>query len=159
MVRFRLISISIIVILFFSCSQHKNNLPENLFGLKLLQKYTGETAKDLVDRLHQQNIVTEKNEIAFYGGEIGNATIYISYYKNENSAHQDYIKMTEKILSTNSIFSKGNYFNKNGKYVFNCIGLAQIHYVFAHENLLFWISVDPNISEKFFERYFEFVTK
>lgn len=154
-----IITILISIFLFISCSSNKEYLPEEFWGIKLKTKYTGKEAKDLVDRLHFQNVATEKNEIGFYSGAVGNAAIYITYYNNEKSANDDFIKMAKKISPENSVFVNGKFETVNDKQVYSCLGLGQVHYVFAHKNSLFWISADPNISQKFFEEYLDFVIK
>ncbi len=67
--------------------------------------------------------------------------------------------MTEKISPENSMFVRGTYYTTNNKEIYTCLGPGQVHYVFSHKNLLFWISVDPNISKNFFNEYLNFVVK
>lgn len=142
---------------FLSCSSNRDYLPEEFWGMKLNRKLTGKEAKDFVDKLHFQSVATEKNEVGFYTGEIGNATIYITYYSDEKTAYQDFRKMTGKISPDNSMFVRGTYHNINNKQLYSCMGLGQVHYVFAHQNLLFWISVDPHFSRNFLDEYMKLV--
>ncbi len=155
MKKFLIFIISLIV--FNYCSTHKNYLPEEFWGMKLNKKLIGNEAKDFVDRLHFQNVATEKNEIGFYTGAVGNAAVYITYYNSAEKADDDFRKMTVKISPENSVFVNGKYETINNKNVYSCVGMGQIHYVFSHKNLLFWISVDPNFSRQFFEEYLTFV--
>lgn len=150
---------SIIIILFLSCSSNREPLPEEFFGMKLQRKLTGNEAKDFVDRLHFQNVATEKNEIGFYTAPIGNAIIYLTYYANDKIAEEDFQKMTQKISPENSVFVQGKFENINNKQVYSCLGLGQVHYVFAHKNVLFWISANPNFSRNFCVEYLNFVTR
>lgn len=147
----------LIAILFISCSTNSDYLPEEFWGLKLNSKLTGNEAKDFVDRLHFQNVATEKNEIGFYTGAVGNAIIYLSYYSYEKTAEEDFRKMAEKISPENSVFVNGKFETICDKQIYSCVGMGQIHYVFSHKNLLFWLSADPNFSRKFFEEYLLFV--
>lgn len=144
-------------LLFISCSINKDYLPEEFWGMKLQRKLTGKEAKDFVDKLHFQNVATEKNEVGFYKGEVGNAAVYITYYSDEKNAYQDFRKMTEKISPENSMFVRGTYHNINNKQVYSCMGLGQVHYVFAHKNLLFWVSADPGFSRNFLDEYMKLV--
>lgn len=146
-------------IVFISCSTQKDYLPEEFWGLKLNRKLTCNEAKDFVDRLHFQNVATEKNEIGFYTGAVGNAIVYITYYNDEKTAEEDFIKMINKISPENSVFVNGKLETFNDKQVYSCVGMGQVHYVFYHKNLLFWLSADPNFSRQFFEEYLSFVKR
>ncbi|MCS7054439.1 MAG: hypothetical protein NZM09_12020 [Ignavibacterium sp.] len=143
----------ILLIFCSSCSIEKNYLPDEFWGMKLKRKLTGNEAKDFIDRLHFQNVATEKNEIGFYSGEIGNATIYITYYKNQKIAQEDFIKMAKKISPENSVFVQGEFETVNNKQIYSCLGMGQVHYVFSHKNLLFWISAEQHFSKEFLEEY------
>ncbi len=147
----------LITILFLSCSANRDYLPEDFWGMKLKRKLTGKEAKDFVDKLHFQSVATEKNEVGFYSGAVGNATVYITYYSDDKAAYQDFRKMTQKISPDNSMFVRGAYHNINNKQIYSCMGLGQVHYVFAHNNLLFWISADPNFSRNFLDEYMKLV--
>jgi hypothetical protein len=149
----------LITLLFTSCSTNKEYLPEEFWGMKLSRKITGKEAKEFVDKLHFQNVATEKNEVGFYKSAVGNAAVYITYYNNEEAAYHDFRKMTQKISPENSMFVRGTYQTINNKQIYSCFGLGQVHYVFSHKNLLFWISADPNLSKDFFDNYFKFVTQ
>jgi hypothetical protein len=155
----KFLTFSLISILFASCSTNKDYLPEEFWGLKLNRKLTGNEAKDFVDRLHFQNVATEKNEIGFYTGAVGNAIIYLTYYSNEKTAEEDFRKMAEKISPENSVFVNGKFETVDGNQVYSCVGMGQVHYVFYHKNLLFWLSADPNFSRQFFEEYLSFVKR
>lgn len=147
----------LITYFFISCSANRDYLPENFWGMKLNRKLTGKEAKDFVDKLHFQNVATEKNEVGFYSGLVGNAAIYITFYADDKSAYHDFRKMTEKISPENSMFVRGTYHNINNKQIYSCMGLGQVHYVFAHKNLLFWISADPGFSRQFLDEYMKLV--
>lgn len=151
------LAFSLITILFISCSSKKDFLPEEFWGMKLNRKLTGNEAKDFVDRLHFQNVAMEKNEIGFYTGAVGNAAVYITYYDNEKVAEEDFVRMTEKISPENSVFVQGKFETMNNKQIYSCLGMGQVHYVFSHKNLLFWISADPHFSRQFFEEYMSYV--
>ncbi len=154
-----ILTLSFLTVLFISCSSNRDYLPEEFWGLKLNRKLTGNEAKDFVDRLHFQNVATEKNEIGFYTGEVGNAIVYLTYYSNEKTAEEDFRKMTEKISPENSVFVNGKFETVDDKQIYTCVGMGQVHYVFSHKKLLFWLSADPNFSRQFFEEYLSFVKK
>lgn len=142
-----------------SCSQNKNYLPDNFFGLTLTRKLTGDDAKSFVDKLHFQNVATTSNEIGFYKGEKGEAIIYISYYESKEKAFEDEIRMTKKISPENSAFIMGSYIEINERKIYRTFGMGQTHYVFTHYNSLFWLSVETVGAEKFLEEYLNFLSK
>lgn len=152
-----ILSFILTILLIVSCSSNRDYLPEEFWGMKLNRKLTGKEAKDFVDKIHFQNVATEKNEVGFYTGAVGNAAIYITYYSDDKTAYQDFRKMTQKISPENSMFVRGTFHNINNKQIYSCLGLGQVHYVFAHKNLLFWISVDPNFSRNFLDEYMKLV--
>jgi hypothetical protein len=153
----QILTIIFLTFLIIGCSANKEYLPEEFWGMKLQRKLTGKEAKEFVDKLHFQNVATEKNEIGFYSGAVGNAAIYVTHYYDDKVAEEDFVKMTKKISPENSAFVNGKYETINNKEIYSCVGLGQVHYVFAHKNLLFWISADPNFSKNFFDEYLEYV--
>ncbi|MGB5849218.1 MAG: hypothetical protein WBH40_12065 [Ignavibacteriaceae bacterium] len=151
--RFKQICFLLIVIFLISCSPNKNYLPEDFFGLQLTKKLTGKDAKEFVNNLHFQNVTDMENEIGFYGGEAGDAIIYITHYNNKETAKGNYKKMVMKISPENSIFVNPEYLKLGGMEIYYCFGMGQSHYVFPYNKELFWISVDTHLGKKFVEDY------
>ena len=147
----------LITLLFISCSGDKNYIPQSFFELELDRKLIGDEAKEFVDKLHFQDVATMQNEVGFYSGEKGKALIYITYYQTDKEAEIDFVKMTEKISPENSVFIGGEYFEAKGYNVYKCFGMGQTHYVFYHENLLFWLSAETVWAEEFLNEYLEFI--
>lgn len=149
--------LSILIFLFLvfqiSCSVKSDLLPENISGLKLLRKMTGDAAKGSINKLHFQPVTETENEIGFYEGEIGEAIIYVTHYQNAKDAQTDYAKMTKKISQENSVFINPQYFQIAEKEVYQCFGMGMTHFVFYHDMDLFWISVDTHISQEFLKNY------
>jgi hypothetical protein len=139
------------------CSPSKDYLPETLGDQTLSKRITGEEAKEFVDNLHFQKVAAERNEIGFYEGERGPATIYITYYGSSDNAEADYQKMTEKISPENSVFIGGEYLDIEGKQVYRCFGMGQTHFVFAHQKELFWISVNTVIGKDVLTAYLDYI--
>jgi hypothetical protein len=141
----------------FSCSVDKNLLPEEFFGLKLKKKLSGIEAKNFVDELHFNEVAPAKNEIGFYESPTGNAIIYITHYDNPSISDYEYEKMINKISPENSVFSDPEFININGKEIYKCYWLGQLHYVFTNNNELFWISIDKHLGVKFLEEYINYI--
>lgn len=135
------------------CSKSVHYLPDQILDLTLTQKITGSEARLLIDHLHQKGVTSERNEIGTYGGAQGAATIYVTFYQNSATAQNEFTRMTGKISPDNSVFMMGAYLQKSGKSVYHCFGLGQTHFVFYHDNLLFWIAVETLIGEKFLNDY------
>ena len=147
----------LIVVFFISCSLNSNYLPEDFFGLQLTKKLTGKEAKEFVNNLHFQSVTDLENEIGFYDGEAGSATIYITHYTTREAAKSNYEKMVKKISPENSVFIKPEYLQLGGMEVYRCFGLGQSHYVFPYKKELFWISVETHFGKKFVEEYLNYL--
>ena len=149
------LSILILSILFITnCSKEINYFPENIHNLQLVKLVEGEEAKNFVDKLHFQDVATNKNQIGFYKNDGDDALIYISFYDSEDEALEDEKKMTEKISPENSIFIAGKYIDFNGRKIYRTFGMGQAHYVFSHENALIWVSVNTHYADEFLTDYF-----
>jgi hypothetical protein len=131
-----------LVFLFFDCNRNKTLLPEELYVCSLTKTLSGEDAKAYVDHLHLQNVASHTNKIGFYEGENGPITIYLTTYKTNTQAQNDYLKMTQRISPENSVFIAGEYITVGEKEVYRCFGLGQTHLVFVQGENLIWMSVD-----------------
>ncbi len=140
-----------------SCSSDPKLFPSEIAGIQLKRKISGEEAKEFVNKLHINSVTSEENEIAFYESNKGNATIYITFYSNELDASLNFTKMTKKITPQNSVFVRGSFIELNGKRVYRTYGMGQTHYVFVHEKLLFWISVETTLAKKFIDIYLQII--
>jgi len=108
------------------CSEQKELLPLSFEDFILHQKMEGVQAQQLVDKMHFQKVAASKNEIGFYNGPQGKATIYITYYNNVETAQQEEQKMTAKISPQNSVFIQGAYLKFSGKKVYRCFGMEDL---------------------------------
>ena len=145
-------------LLFFSCSAEVNFLPDEFFNLTLTKKLTGEEAKEFVNKLHFEPVTETENEIGFYDGERGTASIYVTHYNKKEDAEADYKLMTEKISPESSMFICSEYLMLDDKEVCRCSGMGQGHYVFYLGKELFWISVDAHFGKEYVQRYIEYLS-
>lgn len=139
-----------------SCSSDPELFPYEITGMQLERKITGDEAKQFVNKLHINTVTDEKNEIAFYESINGRAIIYATFYSNELDANQNMIRMAKKISPENSVFSKGNFIELNGKRIYHTFGMGQEHFVFVHKKMLFWVSIDIGLAKKFMESYLQY---
>lgn len=149
---------SILILSQISCSNKKDSLPENISGLKLSRKMSGEKAKESVNKLHFQPVTETENEIGFYKDEISEAIIYVTHYQNAKDSQTDYTKMTKRISPENSVFINPQFFQLDEKEVYQCFGMGMTHFVFYDDVDLFWISVDTHIAREFLKNYINYIT-
>ena len=146
-----------LVFLLFQCNRNTVVLPEELYGCILGKTLSGEDAKAYVDHLHLQNVASQANKIGFYEGENGPITIYVTTYKTNAQAKDDYLKMTQKISPENSVFIAGEYLTVAEKEVYRCFGMGQTHLVFVQGENLIWMSVDTIRALKILEVYLAYL--
>jgi len=140
--------------IFVSCSAQPEYIPSSAGEFKLKQKVTGKEADKQLNKLHFNPIVTgKKNEIGYYEAAGKNAVVYITGYINETDAKTDFGKMTKKISPENSVFISPSFFNFMGYNIYRCFGMGQTHFVFVHENVLIWISVETIAGREFLKSY------
>jgi hypothetical protein len=139
------------------CTSQKDFLPDEFLGLSLHKKLEGAKAVEFVDRMHLQRVASVKNEIGFYVGEKGKATIYVTHYGDPEAAATEEKKMTDKISPENSVFIMGEHKEVDGKPVYRCFGMGQTHYVFSDREQLFWISVETLMADSFLRAYLDYL--
>jgi hypothetical protein len=147
------------VILLASCSKKIDPLPKEIFELKLDKKLSGKEANDFLFRMHSGNVGSDKNEIGFYSGDRGGATIYVSFFEDKIQAQAEEKRMTDEISGGKTEFTNGEVFYIDGHKIYKCSGYSQLHYVFSKENNLYWLTADTEISRKFLTAYYDFLNK
>lgn len=147
------------LIVISSCSKQFDPLPKEVLSLKLDKKLLGKEAKDFLSRLHPGEVGSSKNEIGFYSGSRGGATIYVSIYENKIIALDEEKKMTTKISLGNTAFTIGeiNYFD--GLKIYKCFGYSQSHFIFSKDSNLYWLTADTEIDRKFLSAYLDYLNK
>jgi len=143
-----------ILIITFACNK-KSTIPQQVFGFNLRKKVIGKEAKSYVDKIHFEDVASDKNEIFFYEGDEGSAIIYMTIYYSNVEAEREWKRMTEKISPEYSVFIMGTMQEIHGKSIYRCFGLGQTHYVFAHENRLLWVSIKTDVAKDFLDLFME----
>ena len=149
------LSIILLIILLNCTSSTKNPIPYKIYNLTLKQKIAEPDATQQINKLHFQNVAAEKNEIALYEGPNSVATIYVSYYRDNETCQSEYEKMTHKISPENSVFIGGTYLEINKLEIYKCFGMGQTHFVFAIDQILFWVSITTLIADDFIVNYLD----
>ncbi|NWG27813.1 MAG: hypothetical protein HXY48_04680 [Ignavibacteriaceae bacterium] len=145
------------VLIFSGCSLKKDYLPEQITSLKLQKEMKNEEAKKILVKLHRRDVLPSENEIGFYEGPNSSAIVYVSRYNSIHEAQNESKRMTEKISPENSVFYGGQNIFFDGKSLYRCFGLGQIHFVFTDRESLIWVSVNPESAEKFLREYLRFL--
>lgn len=140
-----------------ACGSGTNYFPDKFFGLELTKRLSGKEAEKVVNKLHIDKVAGERNEIGFYKSDKGKATIYVTYYDDVVKPKKEELKMTKKISPENSVFIGGEYIEIKNEEVYRCFGMGQTHYVFTHQNVLLWISVDTHWAQDFLVEYINFI--
>lgn len=146
-------------ILLAGCSKQKDPLPKEIFALELDKKLTGKEANQFLSRMHTGDVGSDINEIGFYSGERGGATVYVSYFEDKKIAQAEEKKMTDKISLGNSAFTGDVVFYIDGLKIFKCSGYSQSHFIFTLEKNLYWLTADTDIDRKFLSEYIDYLNK
>ena len=145
------------VIFLTGCSKQIDPLPNEISGLKLDKKLTGKDANDFLSRMHSGEVGSAKNEIGFYSGDQGGATIYVSYFEDKFQARDEESKMTDKISLGKSAYTNGIQYYIDGQKIFKCTGYSQSHFIFSLEANLYWLTADTEIDRKLLSDYLEYL--
>lgn len=151
---FRLVVVWCIII-FVSCSEQKEILPDKVDELSLVKTLSGDIAKNYINKLHFQPVTENENLIGHYENLSGNAIVYVTIYKSDREAQNDFDKMTKKISPENSVFIYPEFFNYENNKIYKCFGMGMTHFVFSFNKKLYWISVDTHIAKTFFEKFYQ----
>lgn len=155
--RFSFFFISLIVLGFLSCSRSKEPLPEKVNQLLLVKTITGQEAKDYINKLHFQPVTENENLIGYYENASGSAVVYVTLYKSNSDAENDFVKMTKKISPENSVFIYPQFFEQEGNQIYKCFGMGMTHFVFVSDKKLYWISVDTHLANDFLNEFYKLV--
>ncbi|QQS36360.1 MAG: hypothetical protein IPM56_19325 [Ignavibacteriales bacterium] len=123
------------------------------------KKLSGKEAKDFLNRMHAGDVTSAKNEIGFYSGSEGGATIYVSYFDDKYQAQAEEKRMTDKIAKGQTEFTNSGVFYYDGLKIFKCLGYSQSHFVFSKEEKLIWLTADTAIIRKLLAAYLEYLNK
>ncbi len=142
----KLISLTLLLV-FVSCSDKPQMLPQSLGRLKLDKYLVGKEAGEVINRMHiSGGVAGDKNEVGFYSLDTLKAVIYVSKFKNQKIADEKLTQMLIKIAHGNTPFVLHNQVNVGDKRIYLAFGMNQSHYIYTDKDRLIWLSVDFPIS-------------
>jgi hypothetical protein len=139
------------VVVYVTTDNDERLVPVALGELRLSERLSGAAAQELINHLHAKGVAPERNEVGFYRGPGGNATLYVSVYSTEANAAEAELQMARRIRQGNPIFGEYKERTVAGKRVSECYGMDQVHYFFSHDVRLYWLGVDPPRAEETLE--------
>lgn len=157
MKKFSSLFLFLVILIFSSCSRSKEPLPEEVYQLSLVKTISGQEAKDYINKLHFQPVTENENLIGHYENVSGSAVVYVTLYKTNSEAENDFVNMTKKISPENSVFIYPQFFDYKGNKIYKCFGMGMTHYVFVADKKLYWISVDTHLAKNFFNEFYKLV--
>jgi len=133
-------------LIFISCSNvnNFNYLPAKLGDLNLEKVIQNERATSIINKMHGKRLDDCKNFIAYYGNNQSKNILYISVYKDNETAKTNLKNMAMKMANGSAVFSPLKH-GKMGKNVhFETDGMGLKHYFYRTDNILIWWQVEPH---------------
>ena len=136
-----------------------SDLPGSLGLLKLTTRLQGKEAQSFLDNLHDKNIAPVNSLIGKYRWGKSQAFLFISIYTSDFLASAVNKKMSSLSSRGNQPFSDYSQLERRSTSISRCTGLGQTHFFFKHLNGVYWLSVDPGISDATMRALVNFLTK
>ncbi len=161
LLRFYLFIAALIIaaIVFAVATRDNNLLPETLGSLRLEKRLKDAAARELINRLHSKGVTPTTNEIGFYFGLNGEATVYVSVYPTSESAAETAITMAARIREGNPVFGQYRVLKAGDLDVHRCRGMGQDHYFFSVGKDLYWLAADSPVAEAALEEVLKYARK
>lgn len=110
--------------------------------MKMVQHLSGAQAKQMINHLHGKGVAPQENHVAFFGDGRYKATLYVSRYSDESEANSMEKGMAARIAAGNPVFSEYEVVSFSSQQLSRCVGMGQIHFFFARDAELYWLSAD-----------------
>ena len=127
--------------------QDRSPLPERVGDLVLISEAQGESAREIVDRMHGKGVSPKQSNVGTYQSQSARADIYLSTYANTSEAQNVYRVMAERIGAGGTPFFLYQNVAIAGQSVSFCLGLGQAHYFFVRSEQLYWVSADAGVAQ------------
>ena len=153
-----LASILAYFLIFISCSNANNfnYLPAKLGDLNLVKVIQNEKATVIINKMHGKRLDDCKNFIAYYGNNDSKNILYVSVYKDNETAKTNLKNMAMKMANGSPVFSPLKH-GKMGKNVhFETDGMGLKHYFYRSDNILIWWQVEPDKAEATYNELLKF---
>lgn len=125
-------------------------MPKSVGELKRIQLVTGSAAQAEVDELHGKALTAEASCIARYSrpGQVGKgrpAEAWLSRVSSEKEARRQTGLMVHKMYENpRSPFKDPKRIEHSGRAVYRFTGMGQIHLIWFKDDLVWWISAQPD---------------
>ncbi len=129
--------------------------PREIQGFELMKLITGDQARGKVSSLHGKDIPLKDAAVATYSRKSGHpAMVWISRAATPKENQSQMEVMVKKMLAAKrSPFHEYKGLELHGTVVHRFFGMGQVHYTYAHKDLSYWISVDPEFGQDFLNAF------
>ena len=132
------------------CTDYDNtaaDLPQNLGELILSKVIQGSQADGILHKMHGKKLGARWNFIGYYGKEEAGNILYLSIYKDDESAKADLMKMAMKMAGGTRVFAPLTFGEMGDRVRFRTEGMGFTHYFYRVDNILIWWQVVPEKAE------------
>ena len=123
------------------------DLPKNLGNLTLSKVIQGSQADGILHKMHGKELGASLNFIGYYGKEDTGNILYLSIYKDDESAKADLMKMAMKMAGGTRVFAPLTFDEMGDSVRFRTEGMGFTHYFYRIDNILIWWQVAPEKAE------------
>lgn len=121
-------------------------LPSTLHGLALVERRSGRQAASFIERLHGRSVAPVETEIGSYDSGDTQAVVYVSRFKSAEEAGTALADMAGGIAKGATGFGHHETVTIADVKVHRVVGHGQLHYFFARETDVTWLSVPPSLA-------------
>lgn len=118
-------------------------LPETLGGLALVERATGDQARDLITQLHPGPLAPAESEVGFYASGDDRAILYVSRFARADTAMAQLETMSAMIGRGRGGFGHHAEAEIAGTVVHMVMGQGRAHFFFRQDREVVWVSADP----------------
>jgi hypothetical protein len=123
------------------------HLPLKLGGLNLAEVIQNKKATVIINKMHGKKLDDCENFIAYYGNSQSKNILYVSVYKDNETAKTNLKSMAMKIANGSPAFSSLTHSKMGENVHFETEGMGLKHYFYRVDNILIWWQVEPDKAE------------
>ena len=133
-----------------------DDLPKKLGDLILSRVIKNKEATNIINRMHGKALEDCKNIIGHYGSSNSKNILYVSVYKNIETAKTSLMKMAMKMAAGTAVFTPLTHSKMGAGVHFETEGMGLKHYFYRVDNILIWWQVEPEKGPATFHDLLEF---
>lgn len=134
------IVVTVLAVMAFHCSRHKNEAMQKLGDFTLEEAVTGKEAREVIARLHLGVFEAKDYEVFYYKKDDQNATLYRSYFSTQAEADTMVNRMAVKIGAGNFGFFHHMEVPLRDIRLHFTMGQGQIHYFYSKDKAVIWLT-------------------